>query len=79
MGTPIRWKRKPEAERESPNEEHMAASRSDPLGQTDVVRVREGTHIPEGIVEQGREPTVTPDKEVEPLDVKQHYEHTCFH
>ncbi len=37
-GSPIRWKRKREAERELPDEEFVAASWSNRFGQTDVAR-----------------------------------------
>jgi len=70
-GSPIRRKRKREAEREPSDEEPVAASRSTRFGQTDVAGESEGTQVPDGTVEQGGERSVTPNNEDESLDVKQ--------
>jgi len=77
-GSRIRWKRKREAKRDLPDEEPVASSRSNRFGQTDVARVSEGAQVPEGTIEQGGEPSVTPNKEIETLDVRQKANEASF-
>jgi len=77
-GSPIRWKRKREAERGPSNEEPVVASRRNRFGQTDVAGESEGTQVPDGTVEQGRQPSVTQNNEDESLEDKQEVNEASF-
>ena len=71
--TDLPIKRKPlaEAEKKSPDEGPVGASKINPLGEKDVTGVLEETAVPEGTVQQGREPSATSEPECEPLDDRQ--------